>query len=85
MKSIPKPAWALTAKETEAKGRDDEEREVDSLLDFARELSFDKYIEDAEIQVSRLHLRELFYTLSLSFMLWFPFLFITLTSSIGKV
>ncbi len=52
MRSItPKPAWALTAKETEAKGRTDEEREVDSLLHFARGLNFDKYIEDTEIQV----------------------------------
>ncbi len=70
--SIPKPAWALTAKETEAKGRDDEEREVNSLLHFARGLNFDKYIEDTEIQVRGLRPFALLpMTLKYFMLLWF--------------
>ncbi len=79
MKSTLKPAWALTAKETEAKCRDDEEREVESLLDFARYLNFEKYIEDAEIQVITTPCRFVSYRI---IALRPPFPFITLIPSI---
>lgn len=46
---IPKPAWAMTediAKEVEVEKEDEE---VDDLIEFAKGLDFDKYIDDMEI------------------------------------
>lgn len=42
------PAWAKTEKQTE----EDKEAEVDDLLEFAYELDYEKYMEDAEVRMA---------------------------------
>lgn len=41
-----KPAWAVTAAQQE----EDKEAEIDSLLEFAYELDYEKYMEDYEVR-----------------------------------
>jgi hypothetical protein len=41
-----KPAWAMTEKELVEK----EDKEVDTLIDFAYDLDYEKYIEDFEVR-----------------------------------
>jgi len=43
-----KPAWALTEVTREEK----EEKEADDLLDFAKDLDFDKYADDFEVRMA---------------------------------
>lgn len=47
-KAAAKPAWAMTEKmQEEAK-----EAEIDDLLEFAYELDYEKYMEDAEVRMA---------------------------------
>lgn len=45
-----KPAWALTEKKAVEVEDRQEEDEVEKLLNFTRNLDFEKYIQDAEVQ-----------------------------------
>ena len=45
-KASAKPAWART----EAQVEEDKEAEIDSLLEFAYELDYEKYMEDYEVR-----------------------------------
>ena len=45
-KKAQKPAWAMTAGQTE----DAKEAEIDELLEFAYELDYEKYMEDYEVR-----------------------------------
>lgn len=43
-----KPAWAMTEKQQE----EAKEAEIDELLEFAYELDYEKYMEDAEVRMA---------------------------------
>jgi hypothetical protein len=47
---MPKPAWALTETAAEEASEDKELEDADELIDFAKSLDFEKYIDDMEIQ-----------------------------------
>ena len=47
---IPKPAWALTEKAAEEADEEKDLIDGDELIEFAKNLDFDKYIDDMEIQ-----------------------------------
>jgi hypothetical protein len=45
-----KPAWAQSSKDVESALDNDENMEIDSLLDFANNLDFEKYVNDIEVK-----------------------------------
>lgn len=47
---IPKPAWALTEEVAESVQDDKEAEDEDDLISFAKNLDYDKYIDDLEVQ-----------------------------------
>lgn len=47
-RSLKKPAWAVTEKQTE----DAKEAEIDDLLEFAYELDYEKFMEDEEVRIA---------------------------------
>ena len=46
---VPRPMWALTEEQAETATEHVESAEADTLLDFANNLDFDKYISDSEV------------------------------------
>lgn len=47
---MPKPAWAMTAETAEVAVEEKEQNDEDELMQFAKGLDFDKYIDDLEIK-----------------------------------